>query len=149
MDDRVLERIYAILLYQFNDRVADALINGRITYRIVRGDVREVYRDGELILVRRPTDGLFSISLVAGELIQRAEKPPGFRIVVRGDREIRGSVLARDVVGIDENLRPGDEVVIVDEEDRLVGVGRLRVPPIMLNGLERGEVARVRKRVKR
>ena len=149
MDNRVLERIYAILLYQFSGRVAEALTSGRITYRLARGDVREVYRDGQLILVRRPTDGLFSISLAAGELIRRAEEPPRFRVVIRGDREIRGSVLARDVVGVDEGLRPGDEVLIVDENDNLVGVGRMRVPPIMLNGLERGEVARVRKRVKR
>lgn len=148
MSGRVIERIHAILTFQFSEAVANSLISGHISYRLARGDVREVYRDGELILVRRPTDGLFSISIEAGKAIKRAEPYPRFRIVIRGDREIRGSILARDIIEVDPGLKPGDEVVIVDKGDNLVGVGRVRVPPIMLNGLDRGEVARVRRRVK-
>ncbi len=141
-------RVWGVLAYQFTPRIADALLDGSITFRLARGDVREVYRGGSLLLVRRPNDGLFSITLAAGEIIRRTVGPPRFRVVVRGDREVKGSILVRDVVDLDQGLRPGDEVIIVDQADNLIGVGRLRVPPIMLNGLDRGEVARVRRRVK-
>lgn len=140
--------VWAGLAYQFDPVIASRLLEGSIGFRVSRGFVREVYRDDRLLLVRRPTDGFYSISLLAGEMIRASTKPPRFRVIVKGDRIIKGSVLARDVLHIDGRLKPGDEVIIVDEGDRLIGVGRLRVPPLMFNGLERGEIARVRKRVK-
>ena len=142
-------KVWAILAYQFDEAVASALLTGRVSFRVRRGEVREVYRDGGLLLVRRPPDGLFSISIEAGRIIVDSSPPPSYRIIVKGDREVKGSILARDVASMDYRLRPGDEVVIVDESDRLIGVGRLRVPPVMLNGLERGEIARVRRKVKK
>jgi len=107
-----------------------------------------VIRNGKVYLTLRPTDGYFSLSIHAAERVRIASKPPRYRLVVSEAAELKGSVLAPVVKMIDESLRPGDEVLIVDESDRLLAVGRLRVPPIMINGLSRGEVARVRARVR-
>ncbi|MCE4617927.1 MAG: hypothetical protein F7C37_00615 [Desulfurococcales archaeon] len=134
--------------YQWDWRVAEALLPSPEGFQIdvVRGRIRYVIFKGAVYLTLRPNDGLFSPSKAAAERIIRSSQPPRYRIIIRGDREIRGSILARDVVSIDPDLKPGDEVVIVDQEDNLVGVGRLRVPPSMIEGLMYGEVARVRSR---
>ncbi|MCE4600055.1 MAG: tRNA-guanine transglycosylase [Desulfurococcales archaeon] len=144
-----IEVLRAIAAFQWDWNVAFSLFpeGEEFSVDIRRGRVRYVILEGRVYLTLRPNDGLFSVSIPAAERIVSSTVPPRFRLVVRGDREIRGSILARDIVGIDPGLRPGDEVVIVDKEDSLIGVGRLRVPVNMMEGLVYGEVARVRSRV--
>ncbi len=146
-----LALLKARIAYQWNWKVAQALLPPGEEFKVdvVRGRIRYLLaRDGKVYLTVRPNDGFLTPSLAAGERIRKCTDPPRFRIVIRGDREIRGSVLARDVVGVDPGLRAGDEVIVVAEDDSLVGVGRLRVPPLMMRGLVYGEVARLRSRVK-
>lgn len=141
-----LDLIASILAFQFSWRVAREFlrIGDRVDVALVRGRVRYVYINGRHALTLRPTTGLFTISEPMAEIIVRAEAPPRFRVVVRGDREIRGSVLARDLVEMDESIRPGDEVVVVDKSDRIIGTGRARVSASMARSLEYGEIVRVR-----
>ena len=115
---------------------------------LVRGRIRYILLGGRVYFTLRPNDGFLSPSLVSGERVREASQPPKYRVIVKGDREIKGSILARDVRLIDPDLRAGDEILVVDESDRLIGIGRLRVPPLMIEGLNYGEVARVRSRVK-
>ena len=147
-----VERLRGIAGYQFGEDVAAALLpeGARIDVEITgRGSIRYVYVNGERILTLRPNDGLFSLSIPAASMILQVASPPRLRVGVREGASIRGSVLAPDVVFMDPYLRPGDEVIVVSSgNDKLLGVGRVRIPPVMLEGLERGEVVRVRKRVK-
>jgi archaeosine-15-forming tRNA-guanine transglycosylase len=142
-----LERIIAILAFQFSWRVAEEFerLSDRITVSLSgRGRIKYVHLDGRHALTLRPTTGLFTISKVAGEVIRRAEPPPRFRVIISGERDIKGSVLAVDVVAFDPDIRPGDEVIIVDKNDNLVAVGRSRVSARLMESLEYGEVVRVR-----
>lgn len=147
--DVMLYELRMALEFQFDYKVAEALLPSidRIEVRYSKkGRIKEIWLDNELLLVRRPNDGLFTLSIKAAKIIVAISDRPRYRIVVKKDRELKGSVLARDVIEIDPLLRPGDEVIIVDSEDTVVGVGRLRLPPTMLIGLDRGEIARVRKK---
>jgi len=149
INELMLHELRMALAYQFDYSVAEALLPAphRISVRYSRkGRIREVWLDENLLLVKRPNDGLFSIGLKAAQIIVSVASKPRYRVIVKGDRELKGSVLARDVVEIDPNLRPGDEVIIVDADDNVIGVGRLRVSPIMLIGLEKGEIARIRRK---
>ena len=144
-----LARIRAVLEYQFDAEVARALLSGSVLVETGgKGSIRHVIVDGVRMLTLRPNDGLFSISLPAAIRIVGASEPPRYRVVVSGDREIRGSVLVVDVVEMDPGLRPGDEAVVVGRDDKVIAVGRVRLPRAVLDGLARGEVVRVRKRVK-
>lgn len=144
-----IEVLKAIAAFQWDWNVAFSLFpkDDEFSVDVRRGRVRHVILKGRVYLTLRPNDGLFSLSISAAERIISSTDSPRFRLVVKRDREIRGSILARDIVDIDPGLRPGDEVVIVDREDSLIGVGRLRVPVNMMEGLVYGEVARVRSRV--
>jgi archaeosine-15-forming tRNA-guanine transglycosylase len=141
-----LDLIASILAFQFSWRVADRFLElgDYVDVALVRGRIRYVYINNRHALTLRPTTGLFTISEPMAEVIVASEPPPKFRVVVRGDREIRGSVLARDIVDIDDYVRAGDEVVIVDRSDRIIGTGRARVSASMARSLEYGEVVRVR-----
>lgn len=147
--ERDLLTIEAVLAYQFDYRVARAFmgLEGLLVEYSRRGRIKYVYWGGERLLTRRPTDGLFTLSIAAGRIVAANSRPPRFRVIVeRGYRPL-GSVLARNLIDIDEDLRPGDEVIIVDPEDKLIGVGRLRLPPVIAKSAQMGEVARVRKKV--
>jgi archaeosine-15-forming tRNA-guanine transglycosylase len=149
--DSEVEVLRGILSYQFSKEVAEVLLpnTARVEVELSsKGRIRNVFVDGVRLLTLRPNDGLFSLSIEAARRI--ASSVPGlrFRVVVNGRRELTGSVLVSDVVDIDPELRPGDEVIVVDQDNRILAVGRLKVPAAMLEGLDRGEVVRVRKRVK-
>ncbi|MCE4625313.1 MAG: tRNA-guanine transglycosylase [Desulfurococcales archaeon] len=146
-----VEILRAILDFQFGEGAGEALLppGSDIEVEVTgKGRIRYVLHSGERILTLRPNDGLFSLSLEAAERLLHAFPPPRLRVVIRGDRDLTGSVLVGDVVDMDPDLRPGDEVIVVDRKDKILAVGRLRLPKAVLEGLDRGEVVRIRKRVK-
>ena len=137
------------LAFQFNLDVARALLPSPEVVDVIlssTGRVKYVLVNGVRMLTLRPTDGFFTLSIEAGEIVRRASEPPRFRVVVRGDEvtRVKGSILKPIVLDIDPHLRPGDEVIVVDELDNLVGVGKLKLPPVVVKSLEKGEVVRVR-----
>ncbi len=110
--------------------------------------IREVYGSEGLLAVLRAHDYLYSLSL-AGARRLLALPPPRLRVVVRdADIVARKSLGCNDIVSVDAALRAGDEVIIVDEEDNLLGVGRLRLSPEEISAGCWGEAVRVRKVVK-
>lgn len=145
----VYYRLLYTLVYQFDFNVARALLPSPEDVSVSlspKGRIRHVYVRGVRVLTLRPSDGLFALSLEGGEVVRRASRPPRFRVIVRsGEVEfIKGSVLRPIVVDVDPEARPGDEILVVDELDNLVGVGKLKLPPVTIKTLEKGEVARVR-----
>jgi len=70
------------------------------------------------------------------------------RVVVEDDAvsfiEEGKSVFAKFVAEIDANLRPGDEALIVDKKDKLVGAGTLVLSPKEALDFNRGVAVRVR-----
>ena len=135
------------LSFQFDPEVATSILpspQGFIVEYSRRGMPRYVFKGDRHYLTLKPSDGLFTISIEAGEAIVGASEYPRYRVVVSGLSG--GSVFAHNVVDMDPRLRPGDEVVVVNEADEVIGTGRLKIPLVMLKGLARGEVVRVRHR---
>ncbi len=146
-----LLKIWGILAYQFDGVIATHLLSpaGSIEIELsTKGRIRYVIKNGKRILTLRPSTGTFSISLTAAKTILTYSSPPKYRVIVKGDREIKGSVLARDVIEADPYINPYDEVVIVNSDDRLLGVGRAKVSGSMMKLINFGEVVRVRKTLK-
>lgn len=92
--------------------------------------------------------GLLVLSLEGAKRLHRKIKPPRLRVVVQSNvgEFIRAgkSVFCKHVRNMDKSLRPGDEVLIVDRSDHLLGYGRLVLPPDLALGLRRGVAAKVR-----
>ncbi len=149
---RELEMLRSIANYQFGYPVGEILITEDVLVGVSPSTrrIREVYRPGiGLLLVLRAKDYRYTLSLEAAKLLLEALPMPRLRAVVGGSIEYK-SVPCRLVERIDTSLYAGDEVIVVDRSDSLIGVGRLRLSPveIMENGCV-GEAVRLRKKAVR
>ena len=145
-----LARVRAVADMQFGRGAADALLVGRVD--IIRsrrtGRIRNVRVDGRHILSMRAHDGLFTLRAEGAKVLHRAFPKPALRVVVvtetaEFNREGR-NVFAKFVVKTDPNLRPGDEVLVVDQDDRLVAVGQAFLNPEEMIAFQRGVAVHVR-----
>ncbi|KPK14445.1 MAG: tRNA-guanine transglycosylase [Nitrospira bacterium SG8_3] len=123
-------RIKAVADMQFGRGAQDVLFSGEIDLVKSKktGKIRNVISDGKHILSMRAGDGLFTLKLEGAKKLHKVFDSPKLRVVVEDDsvefnREGK-NVFAKFVVDCDEELRPRDEVLIVDKKDELVAVGR-------------------------
>ncbi|MEM2869440.1 MAG: tRNA guanosine(15) transglycosylase TgtA [Thermoplasmata archaeon] len=135
---------------QFGAGAAQALLKGRV--ELIKspstGRVRRVMVDGEHVMSLRASDGLFSLRLAGGERLRRYFPPPRLRVSVNAEAAeyaAQGrSVFARFVLDCDPELRPGEEALVVDREDRLVAVGRTVMVRDEMMSFKRGVAVKVR-----
>ncbi len=126
-----LEQLTAVADYQFGSGAGTALTRGKIRIEHSRrtGRVRFLYDGkGDLLATLRPKDGYLALTQEGGLRLLRAFKSPRLRVVVRSDvgefiRRGR-NVFAKHVVAADGEIRPEGEVLIVNERDVLLGVGK-------------------------
>ncbi len=137
--------------YQFGPGVGDCLIPDNVLVGVSPSTrrIREIYVEGVgLYLVLRANDYMYTLSIPAARRLLECLPPPRHRVTVREGGGLLKSIECGSIVSVDPDLRPGDEVVVVDERGELLGVGRLRLPvELVVSPGCRGEAVRVRKRV--
>ena len=140
----------SILSYQFGYEAAK-LIKGEVEVKRSRstGRIREVYLDGILIGVIRAGDGFFVPSLEGAARLLRYLPPPRVRVIVPTDVAVyvaRGrSVFCKHVLDAGPEIRPMDEVIVVDEDDNLVAVGKALLAGPAMKLFSHGRAVKVRK----
>jgi len=150
-DKSHLNRIQGIANYQFEEDIGRELFPDgvKITLSKKTGRARHVYLDGKLMATLRPTNGFFSLTINGAQRLSSLIKPPRFRVVVQKDveefiREGR-NVFARHVVASDQEIRPGEEVIITNEEDEVLAVGRALLTGREMLSFKRGVAVKVRR----
>lgn len=149
----VIEKICAILRYQFGKSIFNEILmddrNVEIEFSKNTGKIKNVFYKKQRILTYKPTVGQFNISLHAGKIIKEKTEPPNFRVVILNDVQefIKDgkSVFSKHVVKMDPNLRPGNEVIVVNEYDEMLAVGKLNIPSILYPSKDLGVAVSVRK----
>ena len=124
-----LRRIRVVANYQFGKGASKAFPK---TILITRSPnthrIRHIYNNDELLATYRPKDGLLALSIPGGRALLGIFKPPKLRVeVVPGVEEFiksGGNVFCKHVQRVDPELRPAEEVLVVDGKDRLLAVGR-------------------------
>lgn len=126
--DHTLE-IRSTLLYQFGKN-ADKILDRNLQVEISRstGRIRRIYREQRLLGMIRASDGLFVPSIHGAKLLMKHLPYPAYRVVINKDaipfvREGK-SVFCKFVLDADDEIRPHDEVLIVDENDNLIAIGK-------------------------
>jgi len=110
--------------------------------------IKGLYLNGKLIAAIRVNDDRFILHCLGGYLIWKHIPAPKFRVYVAN--EVRDyisqgyNVFSKHVVDIDEDIRAGDEVIVVDEDDNLLAVGRARLSAYEIMHFIRGEAVRVK-----
>ncbi len=153
--DRLLDlrKIKAISDYQFGIDITDILFDNETKLELERSKntekIRYVYYDSNLLLTLKPTNGLFTLSFFAAKKIIEKSHAPRLRAVVVNDisefiKEGR-NVFCKHVVDLDEALRPMDEIIIVNQNDDLLAVGRLNIPVDYVKTFKKGVAINTRK----
>ena len=136
-----LTRIRSVADYQFGKGVGKQLFpdNVKISYSRRTGRIRYVYLDGVRLATLRPTDGLFSLSIVgAKRIVENANLAKCF-VTVQNDVSKfiaeGGDVFAVHVLKADKEIRPKDEVIVINETVLLFpnvrSMGRIATPTIV------------------
>ena len=143
-----LKRIRSIANYQFGKGVGLKLFpeNVKIEYSKRTGRIRYVYLNGERLVTLRPTDGLFSLSVAGAKRIVKIAK-----CVVRVQNDVAEfvaegkDVFVKHVVWADENIRPKDEVIVVNEKGDVLAVGRALLSGEEMKTFRNGVAVKVRR----
>ncbi|MHA1125461.1 MAG: PUA domain-containing protein [Candidatus Heimdallarchaeota archaeon] len=149
-DEWTLQQLRKIAQYQFGDEFAAILVPDDVTITISKKTkkVREVLLGENRIATIRPTDGYFSIGLFGAQRIIAATKSPKLRVVVQNDISefiIEGrNVFAKHVIKVDSNIHPEDEVIVVNEKDKLLAIGKAQLSAEYMLAFEKGIAVKVR-----
>lgn len=149
MDDALL-RVRRVADYQFGRGVGKRLFpeTVEIHFSKATGRIRFVLLNGERLATLRPTDGLLSLSLKAARLLVERLAFMGRSVTVRSDAAEfvadGGDVFAVHVLKVDEDIHAKDEVVVVDERGRVVGVGRAVLSCSEMRSFKKGVAVKVR-----
>jgi len=116
LSDPRLQRYRALADYYFGTGAGDALLAGKVQ---VRG--RELQDERKRPLAATTPNGTLALSLDGAKRLEIL----GRYIVTIGDFVPKGSLLAPGVADADEQIRPGDEVIVRGE--RAFGLGRAKM----------------------
>ncbi len=146
-----LLRIRSVADYQLGKGAGKALFLDRVSivYSKNTGRIRHIYSDQNLLATLRPTDGMFSLTVIGARRLVRRLKP--LRLWVRVQRDVEPfieqgkSVFAKHVVAADNEIRPQEEVIILGEEDRVLAVGRAVLTGREMKAFRHGVAVKVRR----
>lgn len=150
-----VKKIKAIADYQFGVGAGEALFTGNINIEKSKktGKIRHVF-DGKVNIVNmRASDSYLILSKEGAKRLHNAMPYPKNRVVVNKDSEpfaLDGkSVFSKFVVECDENIRARDEVLIVNEEDKLLAYGKSLLSAVEINNFQTGQAIKTRKGMKK
>jgi predicted RNA-binding protein (TIGR00451 family) len=146
-----INRIRSVADYQLGKGVGEKLFpeNVEIIYSKRTGRIRYVYMDGKRLATLRPTDGLFSLSIEGARRIVENKIPARCLVTVKKDAAKfiaeGGDVFAAHVVKADKEIRPRDEVIVIDEKGKVLAVGRAVLSGEEMMAFKTGVAVKVRR----
>ena len=150
MDVDALRKIRCVADYQFGKGVGARLFPDavKIVYSKNTGKIRHIHLNEELLATLRPTTGLFALTITgAKRLVSTANSTP-YWVKVHIDVEpfvAKGrSAFAKHVIEADPEIRPQDEVMVVNSRNEVLAVGRALLSGTEMKAFSRGIAVRVR-----
>lgn len=146
----VLQKIRRVADYQFGNGVGITLFPDDVTVTFSKrtGKIRHIFFNGELLATLKPRDGSFSLGIEGAKRLVWMEPE---RLWVRVQEEATtsvekgGDVFAKHVDDVDEEIRPKEEVIVLDRKGRVVAVGKAVLSGKEMRDFKRGVAVRVRR----
>ena len=151
MDDEALSKIRCVADYQFGKDVGAKLFPDtiRIVYSKNTGKIRHIHLNEEMLATLRPTTGLFALTLAGAKRLVREMNPLCYWVKIQDDVEsfiAKGrSVFAKHVTDVDPEIRPHDEVFVINSKNEVLAVGRALLSGTEMKAFSRGIAVRVRR----
>jgi predicted RNA-binding protein (TIGR00451 family) len=149
LDD--LQKIRSIADYQFGRDVGSILFpsEAKIAYSKRTGRMRHIYLGEELLATLRPTTGLFVLTIAGAKRMVNEVKP--LRLWVKIQEDIKPfiakgrTLFAKHVIDNDPEIRPQEEVIVINGENKVLAVGRALLSGKEMKAFSRGVAVRVRR----
>ncbi|MEM2878837.1 MAG: PUA domain-containing protein [Candidatus Hadarchaeales archaeon] len=148
-DRKELTKLRAMADYLFGRGAGRALFPDSVNVVKSSGRIRQVLLGGEPVCAIRASDGHIKLNRRGAELLHSAFPPPRLRVVISEEAvPFAGSgrtVFAPHVKSADPEIRPGEEVLVVDEEDRLIASGTAILSGEEMSAFRHGMAVAVRR----
>lgn len=146
----MLKRARIIADYQFGRSAGEALFPEDTTYSLSKTRrLRYLYSGKERIATVRASDNLLTLSMLGARRLHSLFPAPLLRVVASDDAvpfvAKGGNLFARHVVRVDPEIRAGEEVLVVDTQDRLLATGTSMLAPEEMLQIKRGLAVSSRK----
>jgi 7-cyano-7-deazaguanine tRNA-ribosyltransferase len=129
LSEKEIRKLKAVADYQFDRGVGEVLFRGEL--RAVKGKggkIRQVWVDDKPLCSVRASDGFIILNREGAIRVHSALKFPRLRVVVADEAvpfvQKGRDVFAKHVIDADPEIRPAEEVLVVDQKDRLVATGK-------------------------
>ncbi len=139
--ERAKEDMKGFASYQFGKKIAekllkDCIIKGKYPYKKI------MYKNTQLGMVTEER-GLISLTINGAERVVKSKK---YWVEIYDDFTLRGSVFAPGVKDVDDDIRIGDEAVVL-KNNKLCAVGVAQMSGDEMKKSSHGEAVKVRHRV--
>ncbi len=136
--------------YQFGRGAGSVLFPEGTTYSLSKTRrLRYLYWEKERVATIRAKDNLLTLSMIGAKRLHSLLPSPGLRVVSSDDAAPfiarGGNLFARHVVAVDPEIRAGEEVLVVDSQDRLLATGTAVLAPEEMLQIKRGLAVQTRK----
>ena len=148
--DADLMRAKATADYQFGKEASDALFRGKVELVTSRktGKIRNVISDGIHVLSMRAPDGLYTLKPEGAKRVLEVLPSPRMRCISMDDAipfvSAGRNMFCQFVTDMDPEIRPMEEVIIVDKDDNFLATGRALLVYDEIKSFKRGIAIKVR-----
>jgi 7-cyano-7-deazaguanine tRNA-ribosyltransferase len=144
----VMDELKARAKYQFGKGGEELLHGAKLEFSRSTNRVRRIKQDGKLLATVRAMDGFIVPTIYGANLLHKSLK--GMRVAVSDGEEfiLQGkSVMAKFVADADPEIRPGDEVLVVNKQDHLLGVGKALLNREEMLAFKTGVAVKIRTKI--
>ncbi len=145
--------IQAVAEYQFGEGAGEAFKDAFVELSRKTGMPRQIKAKGKHLATFRAEDGLLTLGIEGAKRLHRILPYPRMRVVVNEDAEPfarKGkNVFAKFVIDADENIRPYDEVLVVNKNDELLATGQTLLSGKELKIFQQGLAVKVRRGIEK
>lgn len=148
--EKHLAQVRTMADYQFGKGCGVALFPDDATFQLSKTKrVRQILHKDKRIATVRARDGTLTLSMYGAELVKGCVPKEALKVVVCEDAVpfvSKGkTAFAKHVVEMDQNLRAGEEVLVVDESNELIATGQLLLSPDEISVLDKGGAVDIRR----
>jgi len=150
MNDVALQKIRSVADYQFGKGTGINLFpdDVKIDYSKNTGKIRYIYLDDKLLATLRPTTGMFVLTVAGAKRIVNQVNPLRMWVRVEDFAEpfiAQGrSAFAKHVIDVDPEIRPSEEVVVINQKNEVLAVGKAVLSGPEMVAFKKGVAVRIR-----
>ncbi len=147
--ERYLKKARIIADYQFGRGAGAALFPETVEFVFSRTRrIAQIQERGQRLVTLRSLDGLFTLGREGARRLHQVLPYPRLRVVMNEESsefvQAGETAFCKHVVDADPGIRAYDEVLVVDEQDRLLATGRAMLTRDEMRRFEHGMAVKVR-----